>query len=51
MAILYFITDNQQDFFSKVQDQLLIIRQDSEISRIDSLAYAMLKYMNINGLF
>lgn len=52
MAILHIITDNQQDFFPKVQDQLLIIsRQDPEISRTDSLAYAMLNYVNMSGLF
>lgn len=52
MALLHFITDNQQDFFSKVQYQLLIIsREDSDISRMDSLDYAMLKYVNISALF
>lgn len=52
MALLHLITDNQQDFFSKVQYQLLIIsREDSDISRIDYLDYAMLKYVNISALF
>lgn len=47
MAILHLICDNQQDFFPKVQNRLLIISsQDSEISRMDSLAYALLKYVN-----